>query len=290
MNHEEYLEEYQLYLESERRLSPHTIRAYLQDVRAFIKESKIQNLSEAEETKAFFTFVQKKRERGVQDRSILRMMISLRQFFSFLLKEGWIQSNPLAFFELPKIEKTLPNCLSEEQVEQLLTMPNSREKVGVRDYAILLLLYATGIRVSELCGINRGDLGKTELKVIGKGRKERVAPIPLQVYEKLMEYAKVWKLEMKEYNAPFFLSSKGKRIDRFLIWKRIRGYATRCGIEELSPHTLRHTFATHLLIGGGDLRVIQELLGHADISTTDLYTHIVDRQLQESFHQFHPRS
>ena len=196
------------------------------------------------------------------------------------MKEGIVSQNPMQHIDLPKLWNRLPDVLTIDEVQSMLSMAS-----GGRDKAILYLLYSTGIRVSELVALDVTDISPQSIRVIGKGRKERIVPIAEMAFKMVSAYIK----EMKRKGA-LFVSKSGKRIDRHAVWRLIRMYAKKAGIEKtISPHTFRHSYATHLLTNGADLRVIQEFLGHADISTTEQYTHLSQNELRRSFDTFHPR-
>jgi integrase/recombinase XerD len=185
----------------------------------------------------------------------------------------------------------IPEVLSVAEVDALLKAPDVATAAGARDRAVLQVIYACGLRVSEACGLNLQDVGDQIVRVRGKGGKERVVPIAKSAVEAIDDYLTRFRQEgERAKHPPLFVSEKGKRIDRILVWKRVKHYAEIAGIrKEISPHTLRHSFATHLLENGADLRVIQEMLGHSNIQTTDRYTHISQRHLAEAFEAFHPR-
>ena len=209
--------------------------------------------------------------------------------FRFIKKEGGISSDPSVLLDSPKLWQLIPEVLTESEVNRLLEMPDLNTEEGTRDRAILETFYATGIRVSELCSLNIYDVGDSEVRVIGKGGKERVVPIGEEALNAIDRYLSEYRNE-KGDNLPLFLSKKGKRMRRESVWERIKTYAYSAEITKtISPHSLRHSFATHLLDHGADLRIIQELLGHSDIGTTDRYTHLSKKRLFDAFDKFHPR-
>jgi integrase/recombinase XerD len=222
--------------------------------------------------------------------SICRILVAVKVFFRFLKKEGEISVDLGRYFETPKIWQLVPEVLSPQEVDSLLSQPKVDDFVGARDKAILELLYATGMRVSELCQLKICDLNDTFVKVNGKGKKERVIPVGRQAIAAVDHYLLNFRTQTQEENAPLFISQKGKAISRIAVWGRLKGYAKAAGIsKEVSPHTLRHSFATHLLENGADLRLIQDMLGHEDIGTTDRYTHVTGTRLKNAFKNFHPR-
>jgi integrase/recombinase XerD len=224
-------------------------------------------------------------DKGYRDSSIARLSTSIRLFFRYLYQRGRIEKNLLEFWRSPKVQFILPKVLSIEEVNLILTSAEN-----ILDRAILEFLYATGIRVSELCMLNYRDVDENVVRVFGKGGKERILPVAKRSIETLQEYLKNNQVLEKE-NPPLFQNKRGKRIDRQFVWKVVKHYAEKAGIEKnISPHTLRHSYATHLLENGADIRVIQDLLGHVNISTTDRYTHVSKKHLKVAFHKFHPRN
>jgi integrase/recombinase XerD len=218
------------------------------------------------------------------------MLIAIKVFFRFLKKEGVVTTDLACYFETPKIWQLIPEVLHTEEIDLLLAQPKRDDRIGTRDKAILELLYATGMRVSELCDLNLNDLSDTFVKVRGKGNKERVVPVGKKAIEAVDYYLIHFRGECVDENGPLFVSNTGKRIDRMTVWKQVKLYAKKAGItKEISPHTLRHSFATHLLERGADLRLIQDMLGHEDIATTDRYTHVTGERLKAAFNAFHPR-
>ena len=268
-------------LASERGLSAHTLLAYQADIRLFLIGKK--EFKEVLE-KDIFAFLEWLKKEGYHQNSIARIWTSLRLFLRYLHKEGVLQQNLIELWESPKLIASLPTILSEEEVALLI------ESCG--DYferAIIEFLYATGIRVSELCSLNLFDVDETTLRVKGKGGKERIVPIASRTIGVLDQYLIERKKDVKE-NPPLFVSQRGKRINRQFVWTLVKYYAEKAGINKIvSPHTLRHSYATHLLENGADLRIIQELLGHSSISTTDRYTHVSNKHMRASFDKFHPR-
>lgn len=218
------------------------------------------------------------------------MLVAIKVFFRFLKKEGLISVDLGCYFETPKIWQLIPEVLQIGEVDALLSQPKIDDRIGARDKAILELLYATGMRVSELCGLCIHDLSDTFVKVQGKGNKERIIPVGKKAIVAVDHYLVHYRGEVREENGPLFVTSGGKPIDRIMVWNRVKMYAKKAGIaKSISPHTLRHSFATHLLEGGADLRLIQDMLGHEDIGTTDRYTHVSGSRLRAAFKEFHPR-
>lgn len=276
-------------LRSEKGLSAHTIAAYGKDVRLFADslEKKDWRLVSTETILAFLHFLQ---DKSYASASICRMLVSIKVFFRFLKKEGVISFDPGKYFDTPKLWQLIPEVLSIEEVDKLLMQPQDEDFTGCRDKAILELLYATGMRVAELCSCKITDLHDTFVKVKGKGNKERVIPVGVKAIEAIDRFLTHFRGEAEEEGALLFVSVRGKPLDRVTVWASIKKYAAKAGLaKNVSPHTLRHSFATHLLENGADLRLIQDMLGHADIGTTDRYTHVASRRLKEAFEQFHPR-
>ncbi len=237
---------------------------------------------------SFLSFLQKK---GYAASSMCRALVAIRTWLVFLRKEGKISHNATLYIETPKLWQCIPDVLRSEDVDRLLNVPDVHSPEGARDKAVLYILYGAGVRVSEVCGLNIYSVGDGALRVLGKGGKERVLPLASVAIDVLDHYLVHFRSKVIDPVAPLFVSSRGKRITRMLVWRRIRHYAAQAGIVGIvSPHTLRHSFATHLLENGADLRVIQELLGHASIATTDRYTHISKKHLVDTFNKYHPRS
>lgn len=277
------------YIRTEKGLSSHTIEAYGRDIGAFaaslaVKDWKLVNSS------AVLEFLSSLKEKQYASSTLCRMLVAIKVFFRFLKKEGEISVDLGRYFETPKLWQLVPEVLSMEEVDRLLAQPKGEDFQGARDRAMLELLYATGMRVSELCGLRICDLKDTFVKVRGKGKKERLIPVGKKAIEAVDHYLAEFRTEAKEENAPLFVSKRGKPIDRVAVWARVKTYAAAAGIgRDVSPHTLRHSFASHLLENGADLRLIQDMLGHEDIGTTDRYTHVTGNRLKAAFKAFHPR-
>ncbi len=220
--------------------------------------------------------------------TLSRRLVALRVFFRFLKREGRIKEDVAACLDLPKVAELLPDVLTVAEVEGLLCTPDIQTYLGARDRAILCVLYASGLRVSELCDLNLDDVNEDVVRVRGKGGKERLVPIAGVALEAIDHYLLHFRHADRE--RALFVTKRGKRIGRELVWRRIKLYARVAGIcKHISPHTLRHCFATHLLENGADLRVIQELLGHGNVITTDRYTHLTTQHLRDAFFAHHPR-
>ena len=282
------------YLLAEKGLSENTVSAYrtdLADFFAFLAEHDIP-IHLADED-ILFAYLAGLRQKGLSSRSLARHLSALRGLFSFGLKEGRLAADPAAFLENPKLPKLLPDVLSIQEVSEVLNQPDLSTKLGFRDRTMLEVLYAAGLRVSELCGLEVLDFDMQAgiLKIFGKGSKERLVPVHTAVSDFLSQYLSIWRplFEPKEKN--MFLNRSGKGLTRQAVWKLVQKYVGAAGIRKaVSPHSFRHSFATHLLEGGADLRVVQLLLGHADISATEIYTHVQSSRLLSIHKQFHPRS
>lgn len=289
MSDEAWLKEFLDYLSSERGLSQNTIQAYNRDISAFISflqslGKTVQEVTE-DQLASFLEFLLKQKyaptSRG-------RALIALKVFFRFLKREGLLTENPAFYISSPKLWQMIPEVLSEEEVLSLLSSPDRSTEEGSRDAAILELLYSSGLRVSELCSLKIKDVEDTFVKVLGKGSKERLVPIGEPASEALDHYLGQWRMDGEQ--PELFLNKKGKGITRQNVWSLIKFYAKACSLQkDVTPHTLRHSFATHLLNHGADLRIIQELLGHASISSTERYTHVSKSHLSEAFNRCHPR-
>lgn len=208
-------------------------------------------------------------------------------FFRFLKREKRVDHNPTLFLESPKMWQLIPEVMTEEEVSKFLEAPGRDDFVGARDRALFHLMYASGLRVSEVCGLNVGDVSDDFVRVKGKGGKERIVPVAEAAIKELDHFLVNFR---QEGEGAIFTTERGSRMSRISVWGRVKFYAKKIGlVKEISPHTLRHSFATHLLENGADLRIIQELLGHANIATTDRYTHISHKHLHAAFEKFHPK-
>jgi integrase/recombinase XerD len=236
-------------------------------------------------------YVKALQQRNLKETSQVRALAAIKMFLKFLYREGVVSANEGALLDCPKIWQTIPSILSLPQVERLMQLPNLETDVGIRDRAILEMLYGTGIRVSELCHLTIYDVADDMVRVFGKGRKERLVPLGKEALKAVDRYLHAVRSKFdSSTELHLFVSHRGNRIDRGSVWKIVRQYAKAAGIEKkISPHTFRHTYASHLLDAGADVRIIQELLGHAHISSTDRYTHISMSHVQEAFRAFHPR-
>lgn len=286
------------YLIVERGLSENTISAYRRDLLDYVKfmreKESLARLDEVRRTH-IIQYLGMLKDRGRAATTLARHTASLRSFHQFLLREKKTSQDPSVHIETPKTERKLPKVLSIREVEALLDGPKPHTAFGRRDQAMLELLYATGIRVSELVSLNVGDAHMTMgfVRCIGKGNKERIIPLGNKANESLNQYIEGGRGELlkKKQNDALFLNHRGGRLTRQGFWKILKGLTRDAGIsKELTPHTLRHSFATHLLENGADLRAVQEMLGHADISTTQIYTHVTKARLKDIYKAYHPRA
>ena len=294
---DELIESFINYLIVECGLSRNTILSYSHDLQLFTNFLLSKKISDFNDVRpgTITSFIISEKKRGLSITSITRTIVSTRMLYRFLLSEGKLQKNPLTTIDSPKLWKRLPIVLSVDKVDNLLSVPDMKTKLGVRNRAILELLYATGARVSEVTAIQMDwiNLEYGYVKCRGKGSKERIVPLGTKAIESIQNYLKVSRPEIKnsQHSPYLFLSKAGKPLRRENIWKIVRNCALRAGIHEhISPHKLRHSFATHLLENGADIRSVQEMLGHVNISTTQIYTHVSKRHLKAVHQQFHPRA
>jgi integrase/recombinase XerD len=287
---------YVSYLAVERGLSRNTVEAYERDVRDFLRflDDSQRDLQQVDRV-TLLEYIQKLYVR-LSARSVMRKVAALRSFFRFLLLDGFIVHDPTETLDTPKTWRSLPKYLTVDEVNQLLQQPDLGTPQGIRDRAMLEVLYATGLRVSELVRLKLSDLNFEVgfLKTLGKGAKERIVPIGDSAIEATTAYLEQAYPRYKSKNptTPFlFLSQKGGAMTRQNFWVLVEKYGKRVGLASpLSPHVLRHSFATHLLENGADLRAVQLMLGHADISTTQIYTHVTRERLRRVYRKYHPRA
>lgn len=285
------IEDFLIYLSSEKGLSSHTLEAYRRDIEDFMAFLKTQKNMSWKKVKQQFVidFIGFKKESGYATASLCRALIAIKVFFRFLKREDIIDENVTLHLQSPALWQLIPEVLTPEEVDHLLQQPDTSTIRGARDKAILELLYASGLRVSELCHLSLYDVKDHEVKVKGKGGKERIVPLGKHAIHAIDQYLSFREGENRS-SQPLFLGRGHCALNRITVWKMIKQYAKKAQIEKrISPHSLRHSFATHLLENGADLRVIQELLGHASISSTDRYTHVSHSHLQAAFQAFHPR-
>jgi integrase/recombinase XerD len=284
------------YLRVEKGLSDNTILAYRRDMQKFAAFIGKRDLEVAAITRSqVVEFLSGLYRQKLDSRSVARHLVTVRHFFRFCLMEGVIRDDPAATVESPKFRQSLPVFLSLEEVDRLLRQPDPHEVVGIRDKAMIELMYSTGIRVSELCGLQTSDLTMDPgcLRCIGKGDKERLVPVGRRALEAVEKYVRESRPQLlREGVSPYlFLNQKGDRLNRISFWKILSQYGRKAELRKgLTPHMLRHSFATHLLDRGADLRAVQIMLGHSDISTTQIYTHVVEERLKQVYKAHHPRA
>lgn len=283
-------------LSVEKGLSKNTLLAYSRDLKHyldFLKKKKVSSWDSVTR-REIMDFLLYEKDRGLEPVSIARSLVAVRMLHRFLAEEGKIPENVTDALEAPKLWKHLPEALNSSEIEQLLKAPDSRKLAGLRDLAMLELLYATGLRASELSSlkVSQLDLEGGSLRVLGKGSKERMVPVGKKAREVLTRYLKRSRTEWAKDDTGdrLFISHVGRPLSRQTVWGILKKHAKTCGIKKkIYPHILRHSFATHLLENGADLRVVQELLGHADIATTQIYTHLDKSRLKGIHKKFHPR-
>lgn len=297
MNHSDFSlkKEFTQFLTIEKRLAKSTISAYQNDLRLFFKYLAQCKIHFKKATaQIVMNYFLKRLEESVSHRTIARILVSIRLFFNFALVEKMIDENPTEHLNSPKFQFLLPNYLTIEELEQLINAPNILSYSGLRDRAMLELMYSAGIRVSEVVDLTINNIYMKDqfLLICGKGGKERLVPVGLTATKLLNKYlhnVRPILMKKQEHSYVFVNAKQGKPITRKGIWKLIKGYAKACNIKKnVTPHTLRHSYATHLMHGGADLRSIQELLGHANISTTQIYTHLDKSELKKIHQTFHP--
>lgn len=296
----DFEKEFVNYLRYERNMSPETIRAYEKDLFQFMRF--FRKRDDAKDNPAEFTsleireFLANLREKNYQKTTIVRKLATIRSFYKFLMKKGHVTQNPLTDIETPKVEKRLPRFLAIDEVVKLLNAPQGFTFQSTRDRAILETLYSTGLRVSELTALNVSDIDLEGgiIKARGKGRRERIVPIGENATEKVGKYiemrSKISRINTEDSDA-LFLNRFGDRLSSRSIRKILDKYIRVAGLDErTSPHTLRHSFATHLLNQGANLRIVQELLGHKHLSTTQIYTHVTTNNMKKSYEEAHPQA
>jgi integrase/recombinase XerD len=273
------------YLDVERRLSPNTIQAYRNDLYQFAESFPQGRVGRQE----VLDYIQRLKGRGYAPSTMARKLAALRSFYTFTCSEGKVKENPVADIESPRLGKTLPKVMSQEKIVQMIE--RARCSGNLRDEAMLELLYATGMRASELVSLNLGDVDLEEgyVRCQGKGKKERIIPLHQRAIDILRTYIKESHPHILDRESSLFLNHRGARLTRQGLWQIIKEHAHKVGLG-VTPHTFRHSFATHMLSGGADLRSVQELLGHANISTTQVYTHLSREHVKEVYNKSHPHS
>jgi len=279
----------------ERGLSQNTLGAYRADLMTLARglaehEKSIDQADKAD----LLVFIAKRVESGAKPRSTARQLSSFRRFFRYIMREGMRDTDPTADIEMPRIGRSLPQTLTEDEVDSLLNAPNTDEPLGHRDRAMLELLYATGLRVSELINIKQSQINFNQgvLRIVGKGDRERLIPLGEESQRWIRDFIDGPRMEilLERQTDYLFPTRRGDRMTRQAFWHIIKRYAEKASIRsKMSPHSLRHAFATHLLNRGADLRVVQLLLGHSDLSTTQIYTHVARERLKDLHREHHPR-
>jgi len=286
------------YLEVERRFSNHTLSAYHTDLRqfhGFLKEDRAFHGWDRVKREDILVFILFMKEKKYAPSTITRRISAIRSFLSYMLREGKIKEDPSEEVELPKVERKLPRVLTTEEIDELLELPSrSDTPIALRDRAMLELAYASGMRVSELVALKMADLSLAtgEVRCIGKGDRERIIPLSATAVQALQEYLDLSRphLARTAQQDYLFLNRRGRPMTRQGFWLMLKKYAEEIGLYEITPHTLRHTFATHALKRKVNLRAVQKVLGHASIATTQIYTHLATEQLHEVFDEAHPRA
>ncbi|WP_223702430.1 site-specific tyrosine recombinase XerD [Sutcliffiella deserti] len=292
------LKDFLHFLLVEKGLAENTIISYERDLKSYILYmEKVEEVSSFNEVSraTIIQFLKFLQDKGKSSKTLARHIASIRSFHQFLLRDKVTTQDPTVHIETPKPQQKLPQVLSVEEVQALLEVPDTQKDFGIRDKAMLELLYATGIRVSELISLNLSDVHLTMgfIRCIGKGNKERIIPLGKIAQDAIHIYIEGSRNRLKKNKSTeaLFLNHHGNRLTRQGYWKILKKLSREAGInKDLTPHTLRHSFATHLLENGADLRAVQEMLGHADISTTQIYTHVSKNRLKDVYSMFHPRA
>lgn len=293
---EELIEQFLNYLLVERGLAKNTVSSYRIDLLKFSGFMKGRHIDSMEDVRKedLVKYLMHLKDSGLAANSISRSLAALKTFYKFLVNESVVKENTAGILESPRLWKKLPNTLDINEVDKLIGAPNARNWRGARDRASLELLYATGMRVSELVNLKIPNLNLDMgfVRCIGKGSKERIIPLGRSAKDALQKYLDKSRGRLVKHSGDdsLFLTRLGRKMSRQSFWKMIKSYARQAGIKkDISPHILRHSFATHLLEKGADLRIVQEMLGHSDISTTQIYTHIDKERLKSIHHKYHPR-
>jgi integrase/recombinase XerD len=293
---EELLDQFLHYLIVEKGLSKNTIEAYSHGLTRFLNHLRGKGVQEIRDVGKFDVrgFLLALKKENLSAKTIVRNLVAIRTFFRFLTQEGILETNPVEDLESPKVAKTLPEILTLKEIEQLLEQPNLQTPLGMRDRAMLEMLYATGMRVSELTHLptHQVNLEGGYVLLYGKGSKERVVPLGSEAMKWVTLYLKTARgiLAKGKESPSLFINRSGKGMSRQGFWKNLKDYGQKAGLRKrITPHLLRHSFASHLLEGGADLRSVQMMLGHADISSTQIYTHVTGERLKKIHQRYHPR-
>lgn len=287
-----FIEKFEKYLDIEKNYSVHTLRGYRSDLRElaeFLKDKEPGEITHLDLRR----FLAELKRRKCAKRTVVRKLGAVRSFFRFLFREKYIRTNPANSIFTPKLDRRLPEFLDEEKTIKLITSPETGNAAGLRDRAILEVLYSTGMRVSELVGlsIEDVDLIAGAAKVRGKGKRERITLLGSQAQQAIRNYLQKRPAVLSASSGPLFLNKSGKRLSDRSVRRIMEKYVRKCSIEQkISPHSIRHSFATHLLNNGADLRSVQELLGHKNLSTTQIYTHLSSQRIREMYSKAHPRA
>jgi integrase/recombinase XerD len=279
----------------EKGLAANSLEAYQSDLQKFVQFAGRRSGGAIPDVEAVRQYMDSLYRAGLGSRSVARHLSTLRSFYAFLVREGRLSSDPTEHLGAPRQWQTIPKFLNLEEIERLSQSPDAHRTTGVRDHAMIELLYATGLRVSELCSLGMGDLDLDlgVLRATGKGRKQRMIPVGKAALAAVRAYLEsgrpaILKGRPSRY---LFVTARGGPMTRQAFWKLLRGHGRKAGVfHRLTPHTIRHSFATHLLEGGADLRSVQTMLGHADISTTQIYTHVMRSRLRKTVDEHHPRA
>ncbi|KAB2841867.1 MAG: site-specific tyrosine recombinase XerD [Melioribacteraceae bacterium] len=294
---EDFLKEYLTVIKLEKNLSDNSVVSYEIDLKKFLEFAETNKITDWNEITSdlIVGFFQKQREDGLGSSTTARYLSSLKGFFKYLYKNKYVEKDPAENLSSTKLTKRLPAVLSIFEIDKILESPDTSTVLGRRDKAVLEIMYSSGLRVSELINLKLGDLFFNDevIRVLGKGSKQRIIPVGSSAIKWCNEYLLKSRIhlenKLKSMNY-VFLNSRGTKLSRMGVWKIVDSYTKAAGIEkEVHPHTFRHSFATHLLEGGADLRAVQEMLGHSDISTTQIYTHIDREYIKQVYRDFHPR-
>jgi integrase/recombinase XerD len=290
------LRNFKEYLEVEKGLSENSIYSYAYDLKKFnhYLENQEKGFLDVEHND-IQNFIKDQRKRKISSRTLARSVAAIRQFYKYLTEEKRLKENPTENIETPEVSKTLPDFLTQEEIEELFSVIDDDDIFELRDKSIFELLYSSGLRISEACNLKQKDIDLENMFIIvkGKGSRERLVPLGETAYQVLNKYLKHSREQIlrSRYSDFLFISKKGSSLNRKSVWRLLKKYLARTKITKIvTPHTLRHSFATHLLENEADLKSVQELLGHIDISTTQMYTHLANKTLQDIHRKYHPRS
>jgi integrase/recombinase XerD len=292
---DDHIQDYIAHLAVERNLSPRTLESYARDLRQFgswVEKEKLR--TDTIDRTHIRSYLGSRRDAGLSARSAARALSSLRGLFRFLVGDEILAADPTADIRSPSLWKTVPHALSGDEIKTLLAAPDTSSDLGLRDRAMIETLYATGLRVSELVGltVDRVRLDPGFVRIVGKGRKERLVPLGLAAIDWIERYTGTARPALDRHRRPeLFLNHRGGALTRQGFWKILRRHADRAGIStQLSPHVIRHSFATHLVENGADLRAVQMMLGHSSLTTTEIYTHVARERLRRLYDEKHPRA